>query len=348
MLHPTTVRSRHRSLGILWLYYIFIMIVITPVVQSFQRLSPVITQRTTTTNIGTPYTGTSNIQQRSESIMTAIPRNSITSDRRHRHRRTSMVQPLSVFSITNTISVMDQFVQSSPYTTAAIVCGIKASTADFIAQKRQLRQRYSKNNIGSTLTTPANTTYDNNSSTRNIKTLDWLRNISFLIYGSMYQGIAQEYIYNHLYPIYFGTNTNIITVLLKVFFDLFIQTTIITLPIAYTIKAVIYQYTIQEAFARYIEDIRYNGLLTKYFVLWGPIQCITFSIIPEHYRISFIATVSFFWLIILSTISSHTRRITTITETTEDSEPVNTTNTVDTNLSSRCELVDGLTCNIDG
>ena len=65
----------------------------------------------------------------------------------------------------------------------------------------------------------------------------------------------------------------------------------------------------------YMEDIRKHGLLTKYryFVLWGPVQCsmfnaqcITFSIIPEHFRVTFIAMVSFFWLIILSTIASRT------------------------------------------
>lgn len=47
-----------------------------------------------------------------------------------------------------------------------------------------------------------------------------------------------------------------------------------------------------------------NGLLTKYFLLWGPVQCITFSIVPEHLRVSFIAVVSFFWLIILSSVSA--------------------------------------------
>lgn len=55
---------------------------------------------------------------------------------------------------------------------------------------------------------------------------------------------------------------------------------------------------------RYWHDVRRNGLWTKYFALWGPVQCLTFSVVPEHYRVSFIACVSFFWLIILSTISS--------------------------------------------
>ena len=274
------------------------------------------------------------------------------------------------------LSLIDQFVQSSPYTTAAITCGIKASSADFIAQKRQLRKRNeTKNNSkntndelpkdndqGSTLLT--STTATSSCTTTKVKT-DVSRNIAFLLYGALYQGIGQEYIYNHLYPGLFGTGTNPVTVLTKVAFDLLIQTTILTLPVAYGIKAMIYQYSFQEAFRRYIDDIRYHGLLTKYFTLWGPVQCLTFSIIPERYRISFIAIVSFFWLIVLSTISSRVRSAvgtvnssknndvtTTATMPTKNSTDTKSTGSTKIILPSvlrpECELVDGLTCNIDG
>jgi hypothetical protein len=95
-------------------------------------------------------------------------------------------------------------------------------------------------------------------------------------------------------------------------------------PIAYISKALIYRYSFKEAFRRYKEDIQEHGLLTKYFSLWFPVQCLTFSVVPEHFRVTFIACVSFFWLIILSSIASKSR---------EEDE---------------CSLVDGVTCNIDG
>jgi hypothetical protein len=44
--------------------------------------------------------------------------------------------------------------------------------------------------------------------------------------------------------------------------------------------------------------------LWKYWAIWTPTQCITFSIVPEHLRIPFIAAVSFGWLILLSSITS--------------------------------------------
>jgi len=163
------------------------------------------------------------------------------------------------------------------------------------------------------------------------KKADWKRNIAFLVYGSLYQGVTQEFVYNHLYPVWFGSATTISVVLTKVLFDLLVQTTMVTLPIAYLTKSVIYRYSFKEAMRRYIDDIKNHGLLKKYFLLWGPVQCCTFSIVPEHWRVTFIACVSFFWLIILSTISSKAPKKAAAVPAVEE-----------------CSLEDGLTCNIDG
>jgi protein Mpv17 len=181
------------------------------------------------------------------------------------------------------VDVAGQFVDVAfrdyPYAMAAFTCGVKASAADYVAQKRQLSKR-------------TNVSSSSSSSTEK------KRNFAFLVYGAVYQGMGQEYIYNTLYPSWFGTSTTISTVLIKVLFDLLVQTTLLTLPVAYLTKALVYQYSAREAMVRYLDDIFRHGLLIKYFSLWGPVQCITFSIIPEHYRISFIAAVSFVWLIL--------------------------------------------------
>jgi protein Mpv17 len=254
-----------------------------------------------------------------------------------RNRRTISSSALHTV---NALAIIDQVFQSSPYATAAITCGIKASSADWIAQKRQYRLRRPKGS-GTTRNTTSIVGSAEPMSTvpstpptavinRKAGKTDMQRNIAFLLYGALYQGIAQEFIYNHLYPLYFGTGADVRVVLVKVAFDLLVQTTIVTLPIAYLTKAIIYKYSFREAMQRYIDDVRNHGLLIKYFSLWGPVQCITFSIIPEHYRIAFIAFVSFFWLIILSTISSRIPKIKPKVE------------------ADSCDLVDGMTCNIDG
>ena len=116
------------------------------------------------------------------------------------------------------LSTLDTFFQTQPYAAAALTCGFKASTADLVAQKRDYRKRNA--DVETALE----------------KTTDWKRNLAFLIYGAIYQGVAQEFIYNHLYPSFFGAGTSVAVVLSKVLFDLCVQTTLVTLPIAYLTK----------------------------------------------------------------------------------------------------------------
>ncbi|CAM9700286.1 unnamed protein product, partial [Heterosigma akashiwo] len=177
----------------------------------------------------------------------------------------------------STMEALEGFWRSSPYTAAGIVCGIKAAAADLIVQKKTKMTDKAK--------------------------LDIKRNLAFIFYGSMYQGICQEYIYNHLYPLWFGHGTNWQVVLTKVSFDCLIQTTVITLPVAYLVKATIYRHSFRKAMTLYVIDVKKRGLLKKYFSLWAPVNCLTFSVVPEHYRVTWIACVSFFWLMILSSIS---------------------------------------------
>lgn len=228
---------------------------------------------------------------------------------------------LNASVIAGAVAIVDTFWQTSPYAAAALTCGFKASAADLVAQKRQYKKREEENQIAYAADGAAAVELP-------MPMADYKRNFSYLLYGALYQGVTQEFVYNHLYPFWFGTGTTIGVVLSKVLFDLCVQTTLITLPIAYFSKALIYGYSFKEAIRRYIDDIVNHGLLKKYFCLWGPVQCVTFSVVPEHWRVTFIAFVSFFWLIILSSIASKMPK--------------------PSNDDGFCELVDGQTCKIDG
>jgi Mpv17 / PMP22 family len=243
----------------------------------------------------------------------------------------------SVMMISTTVAALDTFWRTQPYLAAGLTCGIKASAADMVAQKRQFklrREQQQQQDKDDDKDEEEKSIRAENSRTSQNQTTDYQRNLAFLLYGAIYQGVAQEFVYNHLYPAWFGTGTSMKVVAIKVLFDLLVQTTLVTLPIAYLTKAIIYQYSFSEAMRRYVDDIKNHGLLKKYVLLWGPVQCLTFSIVPEHLRVTFIAFVSFFWLIILSTIASRT----TTTATT----------TILIDNQDECSLEDGLTCNIDG
>ena len=240
------------------------------------------------------------------------------------------------------ISQLDTFWQTCPYTAAALVCGIKASAADWVAQSQQQQQSRAEEEedqssmaaLVASNTEDTLTLNDNRDQNWDVK-----RNLAFLLYGALYQGMAHEFIFNHLYPVWFGTGIEMEVVATKVAFNLLVQTTLVTLPVAYLCKAVImnddradgtstrrsddesHSYPpaavhivpnnnnrnhnpIEVALEKYWNDIQTQGLLWKCFALWGPVQCLTFSVVPEHLRVTFMAGVSFFWLIMLSHISS--------------------------------------------
>lgn len=202
----------------------------------------------------------------------------------------------SSFSLQPVLSAVNTAFELNPYAAGAVVAGVKAGTADIIAQKRQIRKAITD----AVQELPKDMTPE----TTEKLGLDIRRALAFLMYGAVYQGLVQEFTYNHLYPLLFGTETTTITVLKKVFCDMFIQTPTLTLPIAYYSKALLVGNSFKQAMAHYVDDVKHQGLLFKFWALWTPVQCLTFSIIPEHFRVSFIALVSFFWVIILSSLSA--------------------------------------------
>lgn len=80
-------------------------------------------------------------------------------------QRTGPLQALMV----DTLAVVNSFYQNSPYVAAALTCGTKASAADYVAQRRQSKKDL---DIASKM--------------------DTARNVAFLLYGAVYQGMAQE------------------------------------------------------------------------------------------------------------------------------------------------------------
>jgi hypothetical protein len=224
--------------------------------------------------------------------------------------------------LTTAVAGADAFFRNSPYAAAAVVCSIKTSTADFIAQRHQFKKRKES---GEDLDVVLNA--DGSFTTKQATAkLDFRRNLAYMVYGGLYTGVFQEHCYNHIYPWLFGNRVDWISVLRKVAFDMMFQSPFLTLPIAYISKALIYRYSFAEAIRRYVDDVKNHKLLHKYYTLWVPVMVIAFGFIPDRYRVTFCASISFFWMIILSSISNKVR-------SDDDDE---------------CTLVDGSTCNIDG
>jgi protein Mpv17 len=180
------------------------------------------------------------------------------------------------------LSALDAFYQTQPYAAAFVTCSIKASAADLVAQQKPAENE------------------DKDES------FDGKRNVGLMLYGGLYQGMCQQFIYSEWYPSLFGDSTSIFTTLEQVFMDMAVLAPFVCLPLAYLSKGFCKdgRVGLVEGLERYLNHVQEEGLLFRFWSIWIPVQCVTFSIVPMHLRIPFIAFISFFWLMLLSQISS--------------------------------------------
>ena len=188
--------------------------------------------------------------------------------------RNYSIQPHSM-----TLGDVSEFYATYPLQSAVLTCGFKASVADGIAQVRSSNPLSQFN-------------------------IEMRRNLAYVLYGGIFIGLMCHLEYDHLFPFLFGTEQSLKIIAEKVIFDDFISAPLMWLPPAYFIKAVIYDYPLKEGLEKYITDIKDNELLMRYWSIWVPAQTISFSVIPDHLRVAFMASVSFFWFILFSTVSS--------------------------------------------
>lgn len=214
---------------------------------------------------------------RNRAQFTPLPSSTLKRDAVHR-RNTMELRAGASLAIPG-LDPVNIFFSQNPFAAAFIVCALKASTADIVAQKAA-------------------------SVAASIKDIDVRRNAAFLVYGGAYQGIFQEFLFNRIFPLLFGDDVGLTTVLKKVMVDMFIVSPFLCLPVAYIIKALAFKQSAMDGVKRYIGDVKNSGLLIKYWKVWAPVQTMTFTIVPAKFRITFIACFSFFWLIVLSAISS--------------------------------------------
>jgi len=92
-------------------------------------------------------------------------------------------------------------------------------------------------------------------------------------------------------------------------FDGLVNAPFFWLPPAYIANALVYGYPMKEAMHKYMLDVNENGLLKKYWSLWIPVSLINFMWIPDHFRIAFVAFISFFWMTILSVVANNDQKV---------------------------------------
>jgi len=193
------------------------------------------------------------------------------------------------------LAAVSTFYQTQPYLADFLTCATKASLADIIAQK-------TAESYDNDTTTSSSKKKKNNDSDTDC--LEFSRTLAFLLYGGLYQGMVQCFLYTHLYPCLFGSEVTITSVLTQAGIDNFLLAPFVCLPTVYSLKSLLAGGTPKEGMDKYLDHIDSQSILWRYWSLWFPVQCLNFSIVPEYMRVPFGAVVSFAWMFMLSGISS--------------------------------------------
>merc|ERR1711976_568193 len=162
-----------------------------------------------------------------------------------------------------------------PFATGLITTGLKTTAADLFAQKILERR----------------------------KEVDWRRNATFTCFGFAYLGCFQYYLYNNVFqrlchPLRhkYGQITAIGA---KVFLDQAVHHPFLYFPVFYSIKALtLGEPMVPYAITKYKAEIWES--VKALWTVWVPAQFLNFSMVPLHFRIPYVAGVSFLWTVILS------------------------------------------------
>lgn len=176
-----------------------------------------------------------------------------------------------------------------PLISSVVTCAVKGCLADLIAQR--------KNRIG-----------EDGSILDRPPPFSFRRNLAYIVYGAINLGLMCEVMYNHAYPFLFKNTAGMAKLMTTVAFDNFVTAPLLWLPPVYFVKAVLFGQSLSSGGHKYIDDVRNEGLLTAYWKVWIPAQIINFWKVPAHLRVAFMAGTSFFWLIILSCLSSNKKQ----------------------------------------
>lgn len=250
---------------------------------------------------------------------------------------TSRREALAIPGVESVESAVDTFFQTQPYVSAFLTCSFKASAADFVAQARQRNEAAAASALAEEDLPFEDADGDDNflaaagqqvlmrqtssaaiaaiadTDAAAARGVDVSRNLGFLVYGGLYQGMFQQFLYNTVFPRIFPDDNAWTTIAAQVGTDMALVTPLLCLPIAYMFKTAFASTgdgagdsssLIERGLLKYVADVKERGLLFKYWSLWIPVQTLTFGVVPHHYRIAFIACVSFVWMFILSTVST--------------------------------------------
>jgi hypothetical protein len=168
---------------------------------------------------------------------------------------------LSFFPSQTAALINDFYINQNRFKVAFVTCSTKAVAADLMAQwidRTAEKRRLANGSSGAKNQQPTKE--------KGVSSVDYRRAAVFLLYGGLYQGMAQEYIYNNIYANLFGSGTDILTAAKKVSAEMFVLTPLLCIPAAYLIKGLLGGNSIRGALKKYRDDVVQKKIL---FINWS-------------------------------------------------------------------------------
>mmetsp|Transcript_111919 Transcript_111919/g.239069 ORF Transcript_111919/g.239069 Transcript_111919/m.239069 type:complete len:267 (+) Transcript_111919:251-1051(+) len=160
-----------------------------------------------------------------------------------------------------------------PYALGFAVCFTKGIIADTLAQKAIARR----------------------------EKVDGRQVLAMGLFSGCFTGCAYHFIFNVAFSRIWGASKSLSTVLSKAATDGILVFPFLYMPTFYYFDELIRHGSLKAIPERWMTEIR--SCMRSYVNIWPATMLCVFTIVPVELRISFIASVSFTWLIILSVIS---------------------------------------------
>ena len=131
--------------------------------------------------------------------------------------------------------------------------------------------------------------------------LDAPRSAKFALYNGLYCGCFQHLLYNRAYPALLGAagpGAGAAVVARTLAFEMCVHFPLGALPAYYASNALLTGGTAAAGLRRYADE--FESVMATVCKIWLPAHLVTFALVPVNFRIAWVASVSFCWLVVLS------------------------------------------------
>lgn len=218
-----------------------------------------------------------------------------------------------------------------PFRTGFTLCFIKGALADSIVQATQHQADTKNSCFGKLATSPM--AFGSAYMTTSVRVsdmprcftvslapvldtsrvFDMYRASAMALFSGTFCGCGYHWIFNKAYVAIFGTSTSWAVTLAKTFGDGLIVFPFMYMPTFYFFDELFRSGSIRRIPARFCEEM--GGCMETYMYFWPLANMLMFKVVPSELKVTYIAFVSFGWLLILSYIAQQSRN----TRVTRDS-----------------------------